>query len=75
MKITIELEKYNSCATCVSVCPVNLFKLRNEKYSWKELISKNMKKSRLSFTTESDECATCKTCIVNCSNEAIKVEE
>jgi len=75
MRITIDLEKCSGCATCVSVCPVALFELKDGKSSWKESMSKNIEKSKVSFTAESDECIACKSCEVNCPNNAIKIEE
>lgn len=75
MRIAIDLAKCSGCVTCVSVCPVNLFEIGNGKSSWKKSMSKNIKRSEVLFTAESDECTACKSCEVSCPNEAIRIEE
>ena len=75
MRITIDWTKCSGCGTCVSVCPVSLFELVKGKSSWKKSMSKNIKTSKTFFTAESGNCTGCKTCEVNCPNEAIKIEE
>ena len=58
-KITVDLEKCTGCGTCVDVCPVGVFELREGK----------------SEVVNPDECVVCLACVTQCPEEAITVEE
>ena len=59
VEIKIDLDKCTGCATCVDVCPVAVFELRDEK----------------SAAVNVDECLVCKVCETECPENAIEVIE
>jgi len=59
VEVKVDQEKCDGCGTCVDVCPVDVFELREEK----------------SYVVNNDECLVCKACEVQCPNGAIEVIE
>jgi NAD-dependent dihydropyrimidine dehydrogenase PreA subunit len=55
----VDKEKCTGCGTCVNICPVNVFELKDGK----------------SEPIRAKDCIGCKACEVNCPTGAIKVEE
>jgi len=58
-KIEIDLEKCDGNGTCVEVCPVGVFEVREGK----------------AVAVKPEECLVCMACEVQCPNGAIKVIE
>jgi NAD-dependent dihydropyrimidine dehydrogenase PreA subunit len=59
VEIKIAVEKCDGCGTCVDVCPVEVFELKDNK----------------SVVVNLDECLVCRACEVQCPNSAIEVIE
>lgn len=59
VEIKIDTEKCDGCGTCVDVCPVEVFELKNNK----------------SVVVNLDECLVCRACEVQCPNSAIEIIE
>ena len=59
VEIKIDLEKCDGCGTCVDICPVEVFEIRDEK----------------SVIVNLDECLVCMVCETECPNNAIEVIE
>jgi NAD-dependent dihydropyrimidine dehydrogenase PreA subunit len=59
VKIRIDLDKCTGCGTCVDVCPVGTFELRDNKSS----------------AVNVDECLVCRACETQCPENAIEVIE
>ena len=59
VKIEIDLEKCDGDGTCVDVCPVEVFEIKDGK----------------AVAVRPDECLVCMACEVQCPNNAIKVIE
>jgi len=57
-KIKVDLKKCTGCGTCVSVCPVNVYELKNKK----------------AVPVRENECIECKACEVSCPQKAISVQ-
>lgn len=57
--IKVDLEKCDGCGTCVDVCPVEVFEIKEGK----------------SVVVNSDECLVCRACEVQCPNNAIEIVE
>lgn len=58
-KITVDLEKCTGCGTCVDVCPVGVYEIKEGK----------------SVPVKPDECLLCKACETQCPTGAITVAE
>jgi NAD-dependent dihydropyrimidine dehydrogenase PreA subunit len=59
LEILIDNEKCTGCGTCVDVCPVAVFEMKEEK----------------SVPTKIDECILCRACEVQCPENAIQIIE
>lgn len=59
VEVKIYLDKCNGCGTCVDVCPVEVFELKEGK----------------SVAVNPDECLVCQACVVQCPDGAIEVIE
>ncbi|MDH5441369.1 MAG: ferredoxin family protein [Candidatus Bathyarchaeota archaeon] len=59
VEINVDLDKCTGCATCVDVCPVEVFEIRDEK----------------SHPANIDECLLCRACEAQCPENAIEVIE
>jgi len=59
VKINVNLDKCTGCGTCVDVCPVGVYELRNGKSS----------------PVKVDECLVCRACETQCPENAIEVIE
>ena len=58
-EIKVDIDKCDGCGTCVDVCPVGVFELREGK----------------STVVNPDECLVCRACEAQCPNNAIEVIE
>jgi NAD-dependent dihydropyrimidine dehydrogenase PreA subunit len=59
VEVKVHLDKCDGCGTCVDVCPVEVFELKEEK----------------SVVVDLDACLVCMACEVQCPTEAIEVIE
>lgn len=59
VEIKIDLEKCDGDGTCVDVCPVEVFEVREGK----------------AVVVNPDECLVCMACVVQCPNNAIEIIE
>ena len=59
MEILIDNEKCTGCGTCVDICPVTVFEMKEEK----------------SVPIKIDECILCRACEVQCPENAIQIIE
>jgi len=59
VEIKIDLEKCTGCGTCVDICPVDVFEIKDEKC----------------VVINLDECLVCQACEVQCPNNSIEIIE
>ena len=59
VEIKIDTEKCDGCGTCVDICPVEVFEIKDEK----------------SVVVNLDECLVCRACEVQCPDNAIEIIE
>ena len=59
IEVKVDSEKCTGCGTCVDVCPVEVFEIKNDK----------------SIPIRQEECIVCKACEVQCPERAIEVLE
>ena len=62
-EVKVDQEKCTGCGTCVDVCPVEVFELKEESSKSK------------SFPTKQEECLVCRACETQCPENAIQVTE
>ena len=58
-EIKVDIEKCDGCGTCVDVCPVEVFEIREGK----------------SVAVNPGECISCRICELECPNNAIEIVE
>ena len=59
VEVKVDSEKCTGCGTCVDVCPVEVFEIKNDK----------------SIPVRQEECIVCRACEVQCPEGAIEVLE
>ena len=59
MSAKVDITKCNGCGTCIDICPVEVFEIKDEK----------------SVATNIDECLVCRVCEIECAELAIEVIE
>jgi 2-oxoglutarate ferredoxin oxidoreductase subunit delta len=59
VKIIVDNHKCSGCSTCVEVCPVSVYELKNEK----------------AVAAKPEECLVCRACEVQCPENAIQIVE
>ena len=59
VEVKIDVSKCDGCATCVDVCPVEVFEIKEGK----------------STLVNADECLVCRACEVQCPKTAIEIIE
>jgi len=65
VEVTVDLDKCNGCGTCMDVCPVSVFEIKEvEGYDGKK-----------SVVIDQDACIVCRSCEVQCEQQAITITE
>ena len=65
-KVKVDNDKCTGCGTCVEVCPVNVFELKN---------LPEYPDTQKSVPEREEDCIACMACVTSCPAEAITVEE
>ncbi len=58
-KVEVDKEKCTGCEDCISICPVDVFEMQDEK----------------SVPVNEEECIGCESCVEACEQEAITITE
>jgi NAD-dependent dihydropyrimidine dehydrogenase PreA subunit len=58
-KVEVDKEKCTGCEDCISICPVDVFEMEDEK----------------SVPVNEEECIGCESCVEACEQEAITITE
>ena len=59
IEVKVDSDKCTGCGTCVDVCPVDVFEIKNDK----------------SIPVKQEECIVCRACETQCPEAAIEVIE
>jgi NAD-dependent dihydropyrimidine dehydrogenase PreA subunit len=63
VEVKVDEEKCTGCGTCVEVCPVSAFEM------------KDRGEKKVSVVVNNDTCIVCRACEVQCEGQAITVTE
>jgi NAD-dependent dihydropyrimidine dehydrogenase PreA subunit len=60
VKISVDAEKCTGCGSCVDICPVGVYELKEDS-------------KKKAVPTNTEQCLACRACEMSCPNQAIKV--